>query len=226
MAAGAKRIMVFGDSNSWGWMPVEEGTPSGRYPQARQWPEVMRAVLGEGHEVIVEALNGRTTDVHDPSVPQIGGAGLNGAAYLPAALASHVPLDLVIVMLGTNDTKEQYARSPLRIALGAGLLVETVLSSGSNFGTGWHDYPAPRVLLIAPPPLGQGGIATEQFQGGQEKSRQLAPLYRKIAEAAGVAFLDAGEVIATDGVDGVHFSAAAQRALGLAVAEAVRRILA
>jgi lysophospholipase L1-like esterase len=108
------RIMVFGDSLSWGFIP-NEGRPSERYPVDSRWPGVLQKELGGEYEVIDEALNGRTTDASDN---QLAGAGLDGSAYLPAAITSHHPLDLVIIMLGGNDLKAAYNRTPYRIALG------------------------------------------------------------------------------------------------------------
>ena len=140
------RIMVFGDSNSWGWVP-NPNPPSVRYPVDSRWPGVLQKELGSDYEVIEEALNGRTTDAYDDS---IAGAGLNGADYLPAAIASHHPLDLVIIMLGTNDLKSVYKRTPQRIAMGAAHLVDIVNSIKGGIGT---SYPSPKVLLICPAPL-------------------------------------------------------------------------
>lgn len=224
--AAPRRVLVFGDSNSWGWVPQASPVPSVRYPPEQQWPNVMQARLGGEVEVVIDALSGRTTDVPDPEAP-MGGAALDGSAYLPAAVAAHLPLDLVVIMLGTNDTKAVFERSPFRIALGAGALIDIVQSSGNMFGLGWYDYPAPQVLLVAPPPLGPKTIFPEVFDGeiGLERSRGLAAAYRGVAEAAGAGFFDAGGVITTDGADGVHFSAEAQRKLGEAVAEQVRAIL-
>ncbi len=82
----ARRILVFGDSNTWGWIPVERGYPTTRYAAGERWPGVAQAALGERYEIIEEALNGRTTDLADPAVPELSGAGLNGSAYLPAAV--------------------------------------------------------------------------------------------------------------------------------------------
>ena len=224
--AAPKRVLVFGDSNSWGWVPKEGVIPSERYPEDQRWPSVTQAALGDGYEVVVDALSGRTTDVADPSFPQLDGAGLDGDAYLPAAIAAHLPLDLVVVMLGTNDTKAMFRRSPFRIALGAGMLVDAVQRSGDMFGGGWYTYPAPKVLLVCPPPLGQlRGILAEVFAGGEERSRGMPAAYRQIAEAAGASFFDAGTVIRTDGVDGVHFTAETQRKLGEAMAGQVRAAL-
>lgn len=217
-----RRVLCFGDSNTWGFVPIST-PPSSRYARELRWPNVMGASLGPDVTVIEEALNGRTTDIADPAQPLLAGAGLDGAAYLPAALASHLPLDAVVIMLGTNDTKAHFARAPARIATGAKRLLDIVRTLDGGVGSA---YANPRVLLICPPPLGTfSPWFAEMYAGGLEKSRALPPLYEAVARAAGAAFLDAGSVIATDGVDGVHLSADMQRRLGLAVAEAVRPLL-
>jgi lysophospholipase L1-like esterase len=220
---GSKRILCFGDSNTWGFVPVPHGAPTTRYPREQRWPHVMAAALGADVEVIEEALNGRTTDIDDPAMAQVAGAGANGAAYLSVALASHLPLDLVIIMLGTNDTKPHLARPALRIALGAKKLIDFARTLDGGVGT---SYPNPPVLLIAPPPLGRlSAYFEEMFAGGHAKSAQFAALYEAIAAMTGAAFLDAGAVIATDGMDGIHFTAESQRKLGLAVAAKARTLL-
>jgi lysophospholipase L1-like esterase len=222
-AAEAKRIMIYGDSNSWGWIPVAEGFPSSRYAEDKRWPGILRAQLGDGYEVVDEALSGRTTNLDDPTVLNVVGAGLNGAEYLSAALASHLPLDLVIIMLGTNDLKAMYDRSPFGIALGAGELIDIVQSIEGGVGT---EYPNPRVLLLAPPPLGtlSPEVFEELFDGGVEKSQQLGVTFDHIAQAAGVEFLDLSKVTSTDGVDGIHFTEEGQRKIGMAVADKVKAI--
>lgn len=186
----------------------------------------MQGLLGSDYETVVDALSGRTTDAPDPGAP-MGGAALDGSAYLPAAIAAHFPLDLVVIMLGTNDTKAVFKRSPFQIALGAGKLVGIVQSSGRMFGGGGYSYPAPKVLLVAPPPLRKQTVLGEVFEGdvGVERSKGVAAAYRKIAEAAGASFFDAGSVIQTDGSDGVHFAGETQRKLGEALAEQVRMTL-
>ena len=136
------RIMVYGDSLSWGFIP-NEGRASERYPVDSRWPGVMQKELGSDYEVIDEALNGRTTDASDN---QLAGAGLDGSAYLPAAITSHHPLDLVIIMLGGNDLKAAYNRTPYRIALGAGHLIDIWNTIGGGLGT---TYKSPKVLLIS-----------------------------------------------------------------------------
>ena len=218
-----KRVLCFGDSNTWGFIPVPTPPTTGRYDREQRWPHVMAAALDGNVEVIEEALSGRTTDAADPELAHIAGAGADGSAYLPVALASHLPLDLVIIMLGTNDVKPHLARTAPRIAHGAKKLLDAARTLDGGVGT---SYPNPKVLLICPPPLGRlSAYFEDMFAGGHAKNAAMPALYEGVARAAGVEFLDAGRHIETDGEDGVHFSEATQRSLGLAVAEKVRTIL-
>ena len=215
----SKRILCFGDSLTWGWVPVIQGAPSTRYPYAQRWTGAMAIELGHDFEVVEEGLSARTTDVDDPIDPR-----LNGSLYLPSALASHLPLDLAIVMLGTNDTKACFDRSPYQIAAGVSRLLRQIATSAGGYGT---TYPAPQVLLVAPPPLGEIRVPFLRgaFEGAQAKSRELAGHYRDLADFFGVGFIDAAEHITTDGVDGIHLSAEANITLGAAIAARVRAIL-
>lgn len=219
----AKRIMIYGDSNTWGYIAVESGTTT-RYPEDVRWTGVLRASLGPGYDVIDEGLSARTTDLPDPTLPQISGAGLDGSAYLSAAMATHLPLDLVVIMLGTNDLKKMFGRSPFRIALGVGKLIDIVAQTTGGVGTA---YPTPKVLVLCPPPLGT--IApqerAERWVGGVEKSKALPVYYEAIAKVAGAEFLDVGKLTATDGIDGVHFTPVAHKVVGIGVAKKVKDIL-
>ncbi len=118
-----QRILVFGDSNSWGFVPCTATELTTRYDASTRWPTVMAARLGSGVELVEEALSGRTTDLDDFEIDlpskHLKGAIFNGAKLLPAILASHLPLDLVIIMLGTNDLKARFKRTPQSIAKAA-----------------------------------------------------------------------------------------------------------
>ncbi|MCP1853153.1 MULTISPECIES: SGNH/GDSL hydrolase family protein [unclassified Bradyrhizobium] len=213
-----KRILCFGDSLTWGWVAVPEGSPTTRFPYAERWTGAMAAKLGPDYEIIEEGLSARTTSLDDPADPR-----LNGSAYLPSAIASHLPLDLVILMLGTNDTKSYFRRTPYEIAVGMSKLAGQVLTSGGGVGT---VYPAPKVLIVSPPPLADLPDPWFQgmFEGGREKTVELAKQYRSLAAFLKVDFLDAGSVISTDGVDGIHFTAKNNADLGMALAEKVADI--
>lgn len=211
------RVLCFGDSLTWGWVPVPDAMPSERYPYAERWPGIMANELGDQYEIIEEGLSGRTTNATDPLDSR-----LNGAAYLPAALASHLPLDLVIIMLGTNDSKVRYQRSVHDIATGMEQLVTQVQTSAGGVGT---TYPAPEVLVVAPPPLGTISHPwfADVFEGGHEKTRGLAAAYEHLALFYGTGFCDAGQVTETGGVDGIHLTAENNAALGQTIAAAVQR---
>jgi lysophospholipase L1-like esterase len=210
-------ILCYGDSNSWGCVPMAGwGVPDRFGPDVR-WPGVMRTLLGPGHVVAEEGLNGRTTCLDDP----IEGLHKNGEAHLPVALETHQPLDLVVIMLGTNDLKARFGLPPGDIALGAGRLVR--LARQWPVGPGGEP---PKVLLACPAPVAKLTLFSEMFAGAPEKSRQLAPLYREAARQAGAAFIDLGEHIRSSDIDGIHLDADQQQALGRAMAHAVTQALA
>lgn len=214
-----KRIMCFGDSLTWGWKPNLQGIPVERYSKAQRWTGRLAAELGPEVEIIEEGLSGRTTNLDDPTDPR-----LNGSAYLPAALASHLPLDLVILMLGTNDTKSFYHRPAFEIALGISVLLTQIGQSAGGVAT---LYPAPKVVLMAPPPLAEMPVPwmADLFDGGREKTLALSRHYRNLADLLAIPFFDAGSVIATDGVDGIHFSEDNNRDLATALAAFLQREL-
>jgi lysophospholipase L1-like esterase len=213
-----KRIMCFGDSLTWGWIPIAEGAPTLRYSFAQRWTGVMASKLGDGFEIIEEGLSARTTDLDDPTDTR-----LNGSTFLPSALASHLPLDLAIVMLGTNDTKTYFHRSAFEIATGMSKLLGQIQGSSGGIGT---PYPAPKTLLIAPPPLAKMPHPwfNALFENGHEKTKELAMHYQSLASFFGVNFLNAGDLITTDGVDGIHFTPENNAVLGNAVAVKVKSI--
>lgn len=202
-------VLAFGDSNTHGTVPMATLEDTGRFGPTERWPGVCAAALGAGWRVIEEGLPGRTTVHPDP----IEGVHKNGLAVLPALLETHRPIDLVVVMLGTNDLKQRFAVSALDIGQSASLLLHTIRHSYMGPGSG-----QPRMLLVAPMPIEEVGCLAEMFTGGAEKSRQVASHYARVATHHGAAFLDAGEVIAVSPVDGIHFDAAAHAALGRAIA--------
>lgn len=182
----------------------------------------MDAHLGDTFEVVNEGLNARTTNIDDPLNPH-----RNAAKYLPACLLSHQPLDLVILMLGTNDTKDHLDRSAQDIAQGMAALVDIAKSTGDDRLEGCTPCP---ILIVSPP-----GFATalapevaDNFRGAPAKQAALAKLYQEVADAKGVHVFDAASVVPIDliGPDGLHLSVAANQALGRALARKTLEILA
>ncbi len=204
-------ILCFGDSNTWGYDPVS----GARMAREVRWTGVLQAALGARYHVIEEGLNGRTTVWEDP----IEGDKM-GKRHLLPCLESQAPLDLVVLMLGTNDLKMRYSAPPADIAEGAGVLLDIIAKS-----TAGREGKAPPVLLLAPPPTAKLSAFDQMFEGAGEKSRKLAPLYAAEARRFGCAFLDVGTVARSSDLDGIHLEAGEHRKLGEAVAREVKRIV-
>lgn len=189
-------------------------------PPDQRWTGVLQRILGRDVVVIEEGLNGRTTVLDDPTKPF-----KNGKDYLIPCLDSHAPLDLMILMLGTNDLKHRFGMSAFDIGANVATLLGLVKQSTSSAAGG-----APQVLLMAPPPVGNltavgSNNFPEIFRDAEEKSRMLGSIYKKLAEEAGAAFLDTSEVIVSSDVDGIHFDIEEHRKLGEFVATAVRKLI-
>jgi len=206
-----KEVLCYGDSNTWGYNPENKE----RYDRETRWTGVMQQALGEDYYVIEEGLNGRTTVWEDPIELH-----KNGSTYLPPCLETHKPLDLVIIMLGTNDLKVRFSVSAYDIAKSMGTLIEIVKKSNCGLKNG-----APEILILAPPPLGKLTEYAEMLTGGIEKSKKLARYYSEIAEEYNVHFFDTSSVIKSSDIDGVHFEKEAHSALGKALAEVVKKIV-
>jgi lysophospholipase L1-like esterase len=207
-----KTILCFGDSNTWGYDPATQE----RFAHDVRWTGILRRELGDEYWIIEEGLNGRTTVWEDP----IEGYK-NGQAHLIPCLESHRPLDLVVLMLGTNDLKQRFSVSAYDIANSAGVLVDIVQKSAAG-----PNGRAPALLLMAPPPLAKLTEFADMFAGGPAKSLKFGEQYRRVAQERGCAFLDTGTVIVSSDLDGIHFEAGEHAKLGRAVAQQVCALLA
>jgi lysophospholipase L1-like esterase len=209
-----RTVLCYGDSNTHGTMPVTQPGMLSRFDETDRWPGVLRGQLGADWRVIEEGLPGRTTVHDDP----IEGRHKNGLTTLRPCLESHLPLDLVVLMLGTNDLKARFSVPAADIASSAEVLLKEIVAC--NAGPGGR---APDVLLVAPVPIEEVGFLGAMFEGGAAKSSQLAPLYAEVAERQGAAFFNAGTVARVSPVDGIHFEADQHHRLGGALAEAITR---
>lgn len=206
-----KTVLCYGDSNTWGSDPATRQ----RFAPDIRWTGVLQRALSDDYRVIEEGLNGRTTLWDDPIEPH-----RNGKRYLVPCLLSHLPLDMVTIMLGTNDLKRRFNLSASDIAQSAALLGEIATQTART-----ADGTVPPVLLIAPPVVTTLTNLDQMFDGAVEKSRQFARYYRFFAETKGLRFFDAGSVVRSSELDGIHFEAEAHQALGQAIAAEVRRDL-
>ena len=177
---------------------------------------VTARALGPDHVVIAEGLPGRTTVFDDP----IDGEHLNGRRLLRACLETHKPVDGVVMVLGTNDLKSLYSASAWDIAQGAGKLLDVI----AIYGCGPNGN-APQALLVAPPPTrvtGLGPPFEDVLEGADAKSERFDAELSAVAADRGIAYLNAGEVIESSPIDGVHWSPQAHRVIGQAIAASVK----
>ena len=198
-------VMCFGDSNTHGTPPITELGRYERFGGGQRWPSLLT-----GHEVIEEGLPGRTAMYDDP----VMGAHMNGQAGLKIALESHGPIDVLVLMLGTNDVKARFTSTPEQVVGGIASLLDIAQHRLMQERHGGF-----QTLLICPPPVVEVGPIRHEFWGGAARSAALPPLYQALAKARGIGFLDAGAVIAVSPIDGVHFGIEAHAKLATAVQE-------
>ena len=219
-----KTILCYGDSNTWGFMPHQEKPAvkaANRFPWGVRWPSRVQLTLGEDYQVIEEGLNGRTT-MFDCFMEE----HRNGLKDIDVCLLTHMPIDLVIIMLGTNDTKQVFGKSPFVIAHGIQRLIGRVKDGDYGYGP---EGKTPEILVVAPVRMNEG-IFTSWLSGefdadSLDRDKALAAHYQRVAEANGVHFLDAGKFISADASDGVHMNAEGHRAMAELISAKVKEIL-
>lgn len=212
----AKRILVFGDSLSWGYI---SGTNHERYPADVRWPGQLQMLLGNNYEVIEECLNSRGIENGDP---RPGKEGRRALDYIEPCLDSHDPLDLVIVLLGSNELKFENNLSAEQV----GELIERFLGVVLQ-RTSQSSNRKPQVLLMAPAIIDESSdycTKGDKYKGATEKSKQLGTVYAVVAGKLGIEFVDIAP-IAKVGIDGCHLNEASHSAVAEAVAQKVKHLL-
>jgi lysophospholipase L1-like esterase len=176
---------------------------------------VLGSELGDDYKIIEEGLNGRTTVWDDP----IEGYK-NGSKYIVPCLASHAPLDLIILMLGTNDLKNRFSVSAYDIAAGISVLLERIETSKSA-----ASGKRPEILLVCPPPVVRLSEFADAFIGAEKKSQEFKKHYSRTAAEHQCAFINAGDFITSSSIDGIHLEKSEHRKLGAVLADKVKEIL-
>lgn len=207
-----KKILCFGDSNTHGY----NSRTKERFSEEERWTCLLQENLGKDYLIAEEGLEGRTACFEDPLFE-----GLCGLNYLYPCLMTHKPVDLLIIMLGTNDVKERFAATPANVANGMERLIQKAKDTTAAFR---H---TPNILLITPPPIEPGYKNTEVYgemgENCAEKSQALAPLYQDVAERLGIHYLDAGTLKGVNmyPYDHMHLSLDAHKNLAKYLAEII-----
>ena len=193
----AKRIMVFGDSLSWGYQP---GSNHLRYDAQTRWPGRLQILLGDNYEIIEENLNSRGIENGDP---RPGKEGRRALDYIEAALDSQDPLDKVIVLLGTNELKHEMDMTAEQIGGEMEKLLTIIQTRPSQFRDS-----VPRIIVIAPPTVNEDTEycrSGNKYLGATKKSKELVGVYERLCAKLGAEFIALDNV--TPGVDGIHIDA-------------------
>ena len=212
-----KRILCYGDSNTWGFTPAT----GKRYAPDVRWPGVMQSTLGADYAVWEDGISGRTTVWEDPFAPCRN--GLEGIGY---GLLRAKPLDLVVLLLGTNDLYHTNAFGYYR---GLSRVVRKILDAPTQFLDSSPVFvQEPQILLVSPITLHANIAALRpELELGQKytESTQFAAYTERVAKEYGLPWLDAARVACASGVDGIHMEPDSHAALGRAIGEMVLEII-
>lgn len=210
--ADAIKILCYGDSNTWG----QASDKKDRQPANVRWTGQLQRILGEKYYVIEEGLSSRTTDLEYDKKP-----GRNGKTYLAPCLSSHRPIDIVVLMLGTNDLKTEYNRS----ARGVSLALKGLVADIREHGT-YMEQSAPKIVLVSPIHIDSNAQEFGSFYMGSyneasgERSLELSRYIADVAQSEGCEFVDAASV-AVPGVDGIHLSMESHALLAKLIADKI-----
>lgn len=209
-----KRIVCFGDSNTWGY----DADTGGRFGEEVRWTSRLQKLLGEEWEVISEGLSGRTAVCDDPLFE-----GLNGLTYLHPCLMSHSPVELCIIMLGTNDTKERLSLTAMNIAQGITRLAVKARSVRAGLDGNNVD-----VMVVCPPVIGgkyrDSEIAQSMGEGCDKKSRELSKHLETLLGMEGIPFFDSGKRIGMNDTDCMHLDRKGHHEMALAIERMVNQM--
>ena len=209
-----KSILCYGDSNTYG---LKSDLVS-RYTKDERWTGILQRRLGEDYYIIEEGLGGRTTVWDDPIEEY-----KNGKTYLIPCLDSHKPLDLIILMLGTNDLKCRFSVSPFDIASSVENLVKTILKSDAGIEFSVH-----QILLVPPVPIksvGRTNDIDQMIPDMERRSKALIPYYKEIADKYNIYYMNPEGKVEINNIDGIHYSLKGHEQMALLMEEKIKQIL-
>ena len=209
------RILIYGDSNSWGYLDDGKGI---RYDGRWTKHFAERVKPRQNIEILEDCLPGRTSNCDDTA----DGIQLNGEASLLTVLATHSPLNHVILMLGTNDFKNRFNRKTKDIAASILALASIISLSGMGSGS-WSEKTPPELTIICPPKLGVRADDSnwkdfDDWKYGREKSLSLANEIISQLQNRKIHFIDSNEFIESSKIDPIHWNKYSHKLLGVAVA--------
>jgi len=196
-----KTILCYGDSNTWG-----KAATKLRLPRDRQWVNVLQAKLGQDYDVVQEGLSARIAGSYETEKPW-----LNGQDPFVAIFLSAVPLDVVVIALGTNDLKTKYNQNPQGVVDNLLWYKTSIMRlAESNSGV------IPHVIYVLPPNFQDG----HYFPGDQNLRRDIITEFQKQAPGEQAIIFNDLEM----SEDGVHFTTGAHERVAEAIHEKVKEL--
>lgn len=210
-----RRIICFGDSNTWGY----DAEKMERFPESVRWTSLLGEKLGPDFQVVEEGLSGRTSVSDDPLFE-----GLNAFTYIHPCLMSHSPLELVIIMLGTNDTKERFNLTAYNIAQGIARLALKAKSTAAGAGGSF-----PKVLVVAPPPIrkeyASTAIGAPMGQQCDVKSEEFPIYLQELLMNQNIEYLNSNGFVTMNDIDYMHLDVEGHRLLAKLLFHKIQEIL-
>ena len=191
-----KRILCFGDSNTWGYI---SGSNHQRYNENERWTKLLQKFLGAEFEVIEEGLNSRTLCSQDK---RKGKEFTNGFSYLIPCLQTHDKVDAVVLMLGTNELKFAYNNTPQNIFQMFLKYVDIITNYKSQI-----DGCVSKLIVCGVPPIDDTTtycITENKFVNASKMRPELNNLMRDFCHKQKILFVDNSDLKV--GIDGVHLT--------------------
>lgn len=209
-----KNILLYGDSFFWG----VDAVGGGRHAHEDRIGVVCQKELGEDYDVVTEGLRGRTMFGENGWFPE-----RDGSAQFGPIFASHLPLDAVVIMLGTNDLNSKTNHSAKDIARALNTYKQKM-----QFWCDFMKYDVPKLIVVSPPNIDKEGLDAfaEIFEGTAALVAGLRDSLQEYCVQEGDIFLDASDVVVSRGTDGIHLDAAENKKLGVFLAEKIKEVLA
>lgn len=203
------RILCIGDSNTWGYNP-ENGQ---RF--AKRWTRVLAELMPE-NEIIEEGMNGRTLLSVDPFMKE-----RCGIAGLKILLMSHKPIDLIVIMLGTNELKTFFECSAEHIANGVEEFIKVIQDEEL-----WQRFYVPKVLVVSPvlirdELIENGAIFGEFNKKSVTESKHMAEAIENVCKKYDIDFMNAAEFAEASLTDYVHLDEENHGILAQAIREKI-----
>lgn len=186
-----KKILCYGDSNTYGFMPKTFG----RYEKSARWSGILSNLLGDNFEITEEGMNNRTGFFKNPE-----GLKQSGGEYLPIYLQNHKDFDICILALGSNDAQIFYDLNKENAIIGLQNLINSVKSANIN-----------TKIIIIPPVKITKNILTSGFsmmfnKESIEKIQKIFPIFEQVAQNNNCHYFDFNEFTTPSENDGLHYN--------------------